>query len=121
MNNMLENQFPGIHVVLANYPPSPPKRILAKVMPVVQIGAVALFVAGDQIFLGWESSLRRGFIHYGLIDLELFLLFGCLGTSSNPTYRALVLSKSTLMQNRPSLSLHLNNQRFRSTSLKAPH
>ncbi|KAL9255048.1 SelT-like protein [Drosera capensis] len=65
MKNMLENQFPGIHVVLANYPPSPPKRILAKVMPVVQIGAVALLVAGDQIFprLGvvpppWFYSLR---------------------------------------------------------------
>ncbi|GAB2292565.1 hypothetical protein Dimus_026801 [Dionaea muscipula] len=65
MKNMLENQFPGIHVVLANYPPSLPKRILSKAAPVVQIGAIALIVAGDQIFprLGvippaWYYSLR---------------------------------------------------------------
>ncbi|GMH19377.1 hypothetical protein Nepgr_021218 [Nepenthes gracilis] len=65
MKNMLENQFPGIHVMLANYPPSPPKRLLSKVAPVLQIGAIALIVAGDQIFprLGvtpppWYYSLR---------------------------------------------------------------
>lgn len=65
MKNMLETQFPGIHVVLANYPPSPPKRILNKLVPVVQVGAVAVIMAGDQIFprLGmtpppWYYSLR---------------------------------------------------------------
>ncbi|GAB4848488.1 hypothetical protein Ancab_003192 [Ancistrocladus abbreviatus] len=66
MKNMLENQFPGINVMLANYPPSPPKRLLSKLAPVVQVGAVALIVAGDQIFprLGisppppWYYTLR---------------------------------------------------------------
>ncbi|KAH9616351.1 hypothetical protein KSS87_010813 [Heliosperma pusillum] len=65
MKNMLETQFPGIHVALANYPPSPPKRILSKLVPVVQVGVVAVIMAGDQIFprLGispppWYYTLR---------------------------------------------------------------
>lgn len=66
MKNMLEQQFPGVVVVLANYPPSLPKRILSKVVPVVQFGVVGMMLAGDQIFprLGfaappqWYHSLR---------------------------------------------------------------
>ncbi|XP_074264579.1 selT-like protein [Silene latifolia] len=65
MKNMLETQFPGIHVALANYPPSPPKRILSKLVPVVQVGVFAAIMAGDQIFprLGispppWYYTLR---------------------------------------------------------------
>ncbi|GAB4847513.1 hypothetical protein Ancab_026572 [Ancistrocladus abbreviatus] len=65
MKNMLENQFPGINIMLSNYPPSPPKRLLGKLAPVVQVGAIALIVAGDQIFpkLGiwpppWYYTLR---------------------------------------------------------------
>lgn len=65
MKNMLETQFPGIHVALANYPPSPPKRVLSKLVPVVQIGTLVSIVAGDQIFprLGispppWYYQLR---------------------------------------------------------------
>ncbi|PON38971.1 Selenoprotein T [Parasponia andersonii] len=63
---MLETAFPGIDVVLTNHPPTFPKRLLSKVVPVVQIGAVGLVVAGEHIFpmLGfmtpppWYYSLR---------------------------------------------------------------
>lgn len=66
MKKMLDTAFPGIDVVLANYPPSLPKRLLAKVVPFFQIGAVAIVVAGEHIFpmLGviappaWYYSLR---------------------------------------------------------------
>ncbi|KAL2337738.1 hypothetical protein Fmac_012184 [Flemingia macrophylla] len=65
VKNMLESEFPGINVVLANYPPPLPKRILSKVVPVVQTGVIVAIVAGDQIFprLGmtpppWYYSLR---------------------------------------------------------------
>lgn len=66
MKRMLETQFPGIDVVLENYPPPMPKRLLAKVVPAVQIGVIGLIVAGEQIFpmLGimtpppWYYSLR---------------------------------------------------------------
>ncbi|KAI9085084.1 hypothetical protein K1719_032900 [Acacia pycnantha] len=62
----LETAFPGIDVVLANYPPSITKRMLSKVIPVVQLGIIVLIVAGEQIFpkLGitappsWYYSLR---------------------------------------------------------------
>ena len=62
---MLETSFPGIHVILRNYPPPFPKRVLSKVIPIVQVGAIATILAGDQIFprLGmvpppWYYSLR---------------------------------------------------------------
>ncbi|CAL4894009.1 unnamed protein product [Urochloa decumbens] len=65
MKRMLETSFPGIHVILLNYPPPFPKRVLSKVIPIVQVGAVATIMAGDQIFprLGmvpppWYYSLR---------------------------------------------------------------
>ncbi|KAE8039283.1 hypothetical protein FH972_011711 [Carpinus fangiana] len=66
MKKMLDTVFPGIDVVLANYPPSLPKRLLAKVVPFFQMGAVAIVVAGEHIFpmLGvmappaWYYSLR---------------------------------------------------------------
>lgn len=66
MKNMLETQFPGINIVLANYPPSLPKRLLSKVIPVFQFGIIGLIMAGEQIFpkLGfavpppWYYSLR---------------------------------------------------------------
>lgn len=66
MKKMLETAFPGIDVVLANYPPSLPKRLLGKLVPFVQIGFVGIVVAGEQIFpmLGfvapppWFHSLR---------------------------------------------------------------
>ncbi|KAJ7959831.1 SelT-like protein [Quillaja saponaria] len=66
MKNMLENAFPGIDVALANYPPSMPKRLLSKAVPVLQIGVIGIVVAGEQIFpmLGfiapppWYYSLR---------------------------------------------------------------
>ncbi|XP_061358452.1 selT-like protein isoform X2 [Gastrolobium bilobum] len=48
--NMLESAFPGINVVLANYPPPLPKRILSKVIPVAQTGIIAIIVAGEHIF-----------------------------------------------------------------------
>jgi selT/selW/selH-like putative selenoprotein len=63
---MLENSFPGIEVVLANYPPPFPKRLLSKLVPVAQIGVMGIVLAGEQIFpmLGfmtpppWYYSLR---------------------------------------------------------------
>ncbi|XP_065851746.1 selT-like protein [Euphorbia lathyris] len=66
MKNMLEAQFPGINVVLANYPPPLPKRLLSKVVPVVQFGIIGLIMGGEHIFprLGfavpppWYYSLR---------------------------------------------------------------
>ncbi|XP_028752996.1 selT-like protein [Neltuma alba] len=66
MKTMLETQFPGLDVVLANYPPPLPKRLLSKVVPVVQIGVIAVVMAGEQIFpmLGyvapppWYYNLR---------------------------------------------------------------
>ncbi|XP_004506770.1 selT-like protein [Cicer arietinum] len=50
VKNMLESLFPGINVVLANYPPPLPKRVLSKVIPVVQTGVIIALTAGDQIF-----------------------------------------------------------------------
>ncbi|KAK1667463.1 hypothetical protein QYE76_055622 [Lolium multiflorum] len=65
MKSMLDTSFPGIHVVLENYPPPFPKRALSKVVPVIQVGAIGTLMAGDQIFprFGmvpppWYYSLR---------------------------------------------------------------
>ncbi|KAK0603213.1 hypothetical protein LWI29_002542 [Acer saccharum] len=66
MKKMLETQFHGIDVILENYPPPMPKRLLAKVVPAVQIGVIGIIVAGEQIFpmVGimrpppWYYSLR---------------------------------------------------------------
>ncbi|WVZ68309.1 hypothetical protein U9M48_017267 [Paspalum notatum var. saurae] len=65
MKRMLETSFPGIHVVLENYPPPFPKRALSKAVPLLQVGAMATLMAGDQIFprFGmvpppWYYSLR---------------------------------------------------------------
>ncbi|KAA0044178.1 hypothetical protein IC582_009630 [Cucumis melo] len=65
MKNMLESSFPGVEVILANYPPPFPKRLLSKVVPVVQFGIIGIIVAGEHIFprLGmvpppWYYSLR---------------------------------------------------------------
>lgn len=66
MKNMLDIAFPGTEVILANYPPSLPKRLLSKLIPVVQIGVIGVVVAGEHIFpvLGfaapppWYFNLR---------------------------------------------------------------
>ncbi|KAH7656782.1 Selenoprotein T protein [Dioscorea alata] len=66
LKQMLEESFPGINVVLSNYPPSLPKRVLSKVFPVVQAGFIGIIVAGEHILprLGilnppsWYFSLR---------------------------------------------------------------
>ncbi|TVU02363.1 hypothetical protein EJB05_52148 [Eragrostis curvula] len=65
MKRMLETSFPGIHVNLENYPPPFPKRALSKAVPILQVGAMATLMAGDQIFprFGmvpppWYYSLR---------------------------------------------------------------
>ncbi|KAK1562389.1 hypothetical protein Q3G72_011091 [Acer saccharum] len=50
MKNMLEAAFPGINVILANHPPSAPKHILSKVVPIVQAGIIGIVVAGEKIF-----------------------------------------------------------------------
>eukprot|EP00252_Welwitschia_mirabilis_P006710 TRINITY_DN17600_c0_g1_i1.p1 TRINITY_DN17600_c0_g1~~TRINITY_DN17600_c0_g1_i1.p1 ORF type:complete len:216 (-),score=23.26 TRINITY_DN17600_c0_g1_i1:167-814(-) len=67
MKKMLESAFPGINVVLSNYPPPLPKRMLSKLVPVLQIGSIVLVTAGDHIFprLGyatpplWYYSLKQ--------------------------------------------------------------
>ncbi|KAH7865264.1 hypothetical protein Vadar_004341 [Vaccinium darrowii] len=79
MKNMLEMQFPGINVVLANYPPPLPKRLLSKVVPVVQFGIIGIVVAGEHIFprLGfvapppWYFSLRAN--RFGTISATWLL------------------------------------------------
>lgn len=66
MRNMLDSQFPGINVVLANYPPPLPKRVLSKVVPIVQFGVIGIIMGGEHIFprLGfaappqWYYSMR---------------------------------------------------------------
>ncbi|KAF9675483.1 hypothetical protein SADUNF_Sadunf09G0036900 [Salix dunnii] len=66
MKKMLETQFPGIDVVLVNYPPSLPKRVASKLVPVFQVGVMGIVLGGEQIFpmLGlmtpppWYYSLR---------------------------------------------------------------
>lgn len=66
MKNMLESQFPGINVVLANYPPPLPKRLLSKAVPVLQFGVIGIIMGGEHIFprLGfaappqWYYSMR---------------------------------------------------------------
>ncbi|ESQ45850.1 hypothetical protein EUTSA_v10010643mg [Eutrema salsugineum] len=66
MKKMLETAFPGLEVVLANYPPPAPKRLLAKVVPVAQMGVIGLIMGGEHIFpmIGiaqppaWYHSLR---------------------------------------------------------------
>ncbi|CAN7006040.1 hypothetical protein IGI04_009763 [Brassica rapa subsp. trilocularis] len=66
MKKMLETEFPGLDVILANYPAPAPKRLLAKVVPVVQMGVIGMIVAGDRVFplIGiaqppaWFNSLR---------------------------------------------------------------
>lgn len=67
MKKMLESSFPGIDVVLANYPPALPKRLLSKVIPAFQVGVMGLVMAGEHIFprLGyvapppWFYSMRQ--------------------------------------------------------------
>ncbi|KAK9279142.1 hypothetical protein L1049_012819 [Liquidambar formosana] len=66
MKKMLETAFPGIDVILVNHPAPLPKRLLSKLVPVVQIGVIGLVMAGEQVFpmLGimapppWYYSLR---------------------------------------------------------------
>ncbi|KAF3789460.1 SelT-like protein [Nymphaea thermarum] len=66
MKKMLETSFPGLNIVLSNHPPTLPKRMLSKVVPAIQMGVIAVIVAGEQIFprLGymvpppWFYSLR---------------------------------------------------------------
>ncbi|KAF8082991.1 hypothetical protein N665_0798s0029 [Sinapis alba] len=66
MKKMLETEFPGLDVILANYPAPAPKRLLAKVVPVAQMGVIGMIVAGDRVFpmIGiaqppaWFNSLR---------------------------------------------------------------
>lgn len=63
---MLEIALPGTEVILANYPPPLPKRLLSKAVPVVQVGVISVVIGGEQIFpmLGfiatppWYYSLR---------------------------------------------------------------
>ncbi|KAL4369483.1 hypothetical protein GQ457_05G017980 [Hibiscus cannabinus] len=50
MKKMLETQFPGIDVILDNYPPPFPKRLLSKVVPVFQFGVIWIIMVDKQIF-----------------------------------------------------------------------
>lgn len=91
MKNMLESEFPGLNVVLANYPPPLPKRLLSKVVPVVQFGVIGVVMAGEHIFprLGfaapppWFYSMRAN--RFGTISSTWLLgnfLQGFLQSSS---------------------------------------
>ncbi|CAI9287366.1 unnamed protein product [Lactuca saligna] len=91
MKNMLESEFPGLSVVLANYPPPLPKRLLSKVVPVVQFGVIGVVMAGEHIFprLGfaapppWFYSMRAN--RFGTISSTWLLgnfLQGFLQSSS---------------------------------------
>lgn len=79
MKNMLETAYPGINIVLANYPPPLPKRLLAKVVPVAQFGVIGIVMAGEHIFprLGymapppWYYSLRSN--RFGTISTTWLL------------------------------------------------
>lgn len=79
MKNMLEASYPGINVILANYPPALPKRLLSKVVPIVQFGIIGIVVAGEQIFprLGfivpppWYYTLRAN--RFGTISTTWLL------------------------------------------------
>ncbi|KAI3474746.1 hypothetical protein Pfo_029931 [Paulownia fortunei] len=100
MKNMLESQFPGINVVLANYPPPLPKRMLSKLVPIVQFGVIGIIVGGEQIFprLGfaappqWYYSMRAN--RFGV-----WQALGYLETSFSPSCRVQVLLKCTVMAN----------------------
>ncbi|KAK9168113.1 hypothetical protein Syun_000253 [Stephania yunnanensis] len=67
MKKMLETSYPGVDVILANYPPSFPKRVVSKLIPVFQIGVMGIVIAGEHIFprLGfiapppWYFSMRQ--------------------------------------------------------------
>uniref|UniRef100_A0A0D6QZF1 SelT-like protein n=1 Tax=Araucaria cunninghamii TaxID=56994 RepID=A0A0D6QZF1_ARACU len=50
IKKMLESAFPGIEVVLSNYPPPLPKRLLGKLVPGLQIGSLVFVLAGEHIF-----------------------------------------------------------------------
>ncbi|XP_058110261.1 selT-like protein [Magnolia sinica] len=66
MKKMLETSFPGIEVTLSNHPPTLPKHLLSKVVPIVQVGVIGIVMAGEHIFprLGfmtpppWYFTLR---------------------------------------------------------------
>jgi thioredoxin reductase-like selenoprotein T len=85
MKRMLETSFPGVHVILENYPPPFPKRALSKAVPLLQVGAMATLMTGDQIFprFGmvpppWYYSLRAN--RFG--TMTSIWLFGNLAQSS---------------------------------------
>ena len=50
MAKMIESAFPGIEIVLSNYPPPLPKRVVSKLVPVVQFGMFGLVMGGEQLF-----------------------------------------------------------------------
>ena len=66
MKNMLATSYPGITVILANHPASFQKRLLSKLVPVVQVGIIGTIIGGEHIFqrLGmvpppsWYQSLQ---------------------------------------------------------------
>ncbi|KAF9600680.1 hypothetical protein IFM89_011351 [Coptis chinensis] len=46
----LKTAFPGADVILANYPPALPKRILSKAVPVFEVGVMGIVLGGEHIF-----------------------------------------------------------------------
>uniref|UniRef100_A0A7N0VDX4 SelT-like protein n=1 Tax=Kalanchoe fedtschenkoi TaxID=63787 RepID=A0A7N0VDX4_KALFE len=77
--DMLLAEFPGINVVLENYPPTLPKRLLSKLVPVAQVGVMGLMMGGEHIFprLGyavpppWYHKLRAN--RFGTISTTWLL------------------------------------------------
>ncbi|KAM1222250.1 hypothetical protein ACFX15_009523 [Malus domestica] len=50
LKNMLVTSFPGIDVILANHHPPLPRRLLSKLVPVVQVGIIGTIMAGKHVF-----------------------------------------------------------------------
>ncbi|KAI6673400.1 hypothetical protein NL676_001306 [Syzygium grande] len=91
---MLGIQLSGVDVVLANYPPPPPKPILAKLVPVTQIGVSAIVMAREHFFqcLGLQCIPFSLCKRVGIVAAT-WLFAMC----SSPSCKALVLLMFTTM------------------------
>ncbi|KAJ7536870.1 hypothetical protein O6H91_12G086100 [Diphasiastrum complanatum] len=65
--NMLQASVPGTEVVLSNHQPATYKRLLSKLVPLLQFGGIGLAIGGDHVFtkLGyavppsWYNTLKQ--------------------------------------------------------------
>ncbi|CAH9089009.1 unnamed protein product [Cuscuta epithymum] len=100
MKNMLETQFPGIHVVLANYPAPLPKRLLSKLVPIVQFSVIGIIMVVIRFFQGLVLlCLPHGITTCVRTDLDLSLALGFLEIFLIQCCRVRVLLKCLAMVN----------------------